>query len=173
MARRGYEGVSERGGAAKAGGGGTAEDEGGGGVHCGFIPANTFIMADLAEPVTHCRGYISASIPTPNFLPLLQRSLFTPPPPHHNSDRILAGISCILTKPLFFNDSLTLSAIREAKGYWIVYDVPCITFRNGIFHDVITERGINCFNKQLHTERPAYKTSRIRDNNFMKIFRKL
>lgn len=67
MARRGYEGVSERGGAAEAGGGGTAEDEGGGGVHCGFIPANTFIMADLAEPVTHCRGYISASIPTPTF----------------------------------------------------------------------------------------------------------
>jgi len=52
---------------AAAGEGGTVEDEGGGGVHCGFIPANTFIMADLAEPVTHCRGYISASIPTLTF----------------------------------------------------------------------------------------------------------
>lgn len=117
---------------AAAGGGGTVEDEGGGGVHCGFIPANTFIMADLAEPVTHCRGYISASIPTLTFS-LLRPLPSVPPPPHHNSDRILAGISCILTKPLFFNDSLTLSAIREAKGYWIVYDAPCITFRNGIF----------------------------------------
>jgi len=62
---------------AAAGGGGTAEDEGGGGVHCGFIPANTFIMADLAEPVTHCRGYISASIPT------LTSSLLRPLPLHH------------------------------------------------------------------------------------------
>lgn len=60
------------------GGGGTAEDEGSGGVHCGFIPANTFIMADLAEPVTHCRGYISASIPTttpPSLPPLPARPL--------------------------------------------------------------------------------------------------
>ena len=39
-----------------------------GGVHCGFIPANTFIMADLAEPVTHGCGYISASIPLYPFL---------------------------------------------------------------------------------------------------------
>lgn len=62
---------------AAAGGGGTAEDEGSGGVHCGFIPANTFIMADLAEPVTHCRGYISASIPT------LTSSLFRPLPLRH------------------------------------------------------------------------------------------
>jgi len=75
--------------------------------------------------------------PYPNFLPLPS---FTPLPPHHNSDRILAGISCILTKPLFFNDSLTLSAIRGAKGYWIVYDAPSITFRNSTFYhcDVIT-----------------------------------
>lgn len=50
-------------------GGREAEDEGSGGVHCGFIPANTFIMADLAEPVTHCRGYISASIPTTSIPP--------------------------------------------------------------------------------------------------------
>lgn len=59
-------------------GGGTAEDEGSEGVHCGFIPANTFIMADLAEPVTHCRGYISASIPTttpPSLPPLPARPL--------------------------------------------------------------------------------------------------
>lgn len=62
---------------AAAGGGGTAEDEGSGGVHCGFIPANTFIMADLAEPVTHCRGYISASIPT------LTSSLLRPLPLYH------------------------------------------------------------------------------------------
>lgn len=56
-------------GKSRRGGGGTAEDEGSGGVHCGFIPANTFIMADLAEPVTHCRGYISASIPTTSIPP--------------------------------------------------------------------------------------------------------
>lgn len=62
--------------AAAAGGSGTAEDEGGGGVHCGFIPANTFIMADLAEPVTHCPGYISAFIPTLTF------SLLCPLPLH-------------------------------------------------------------------------------------------
>ena len=43
-------------------------------MHCGFIPANTFIMADLAEPVTHGRGYISASIPTPRALPPPPRS---------------------------------------------------------------------------------------------------
>lgn len=58
MVRGGIAGVEVGGGV------GTAEDEGSGGVHCGFIPANTFIMADLAEPVTHCRGYISASIPS-------------------------------------------------------------------------------------------------------------
>lgn len=58
-----------------SGGGEEKEEEneekvegGSGGVHCGFIPANTFIMADLAEPVTHGRGYISASIPLYPFL---------------------------------------------------------------------------------------------------------
>lgn len=99
--------------------GGEAEDEGSGGVHCGFIPANTFIMADLAEPVTHCRGYISASIPTTT----TTTSIPPPPPPvapHPNFDPILAGISRILTKPLFFNDFPTLfldtTATSQAKG---------------------------------------------------------
>lgn len=134
--RKGVRGESRE--VVAAGGGGTAEDEGGGGVHCGFIPANTFIMADLAEPVTHCRGYISASIPTLTFslprpYPSTTTSQFQPNP--------LAGISYILTKPLFFNDFLTLSAIRETERYWIVYNVPSITFFcNGTFrhYELIT-----------------------------------
>jgi len=121
--RKGVRGESRE--VAAAGGGGTAEDEGGGGVHCGFIPANTFIMADLAEPVTHCRGYISASIPTLTFSllrplhPSTATSQFRPNPRQY--------ISYILIKSLFFNDSLTLSAIRETKGYWIVRNALSIT----------------------------------------------
>lgn len=109
MVRGGIAGVEVGGGV------GTAEDEGSGGVHCGFIPANTFIMADLAEPVTHCRGYISASIPSTSTF--LRHPSSHPVASHPNFDPILAGISRILTKPLFFNDFLTLFLRRgQAKG---------------------------------------------------------
>jgi len=94
---RGCEGNGER--WWRQGGGGTAEDEGGGGVHCGFIPANTFIMADLAEPVTHCRGYISASIPTLTF------SLLRPLHPLHRHITIPTESSPVY---ILYSDKISL-----------------------------------------------------------------
>lgn len=71
----------------------------GGGMHCGFIPANTFIMADLAEPVTHGCGYISGTIPSSS--PNLTRALPFPPtapqdPLTKSSPKVLPSLSMTL-----------------------------------------------------------------------------
>lgn len=95
--------------AAAAGGSGTAEDEGGGGVHCGFIPANTFIMADLAEPVTHCPGYISAFIPTLTF------SLLCPLPLHR---LISIPTESSPVYPVFCKTSLFQWLLNSSHNTW-------------------------------------------------------
>ena len=107
-------------------------------MHCGFIPANTFIMADLAEPVTHCRGYISGPIPATGHLP--PTSLHAVPS-HPNFDPILAGISRILTKPLFFNDlpTLFLDAFTQKETRSpLVHDAPVRRYGRVTIHQVGT-----------------------------------
>lgn len=78
--------------------------------------------------------------PYSNFLP---PPSFAPLPPDHNSDRILAGISYILTKPLFFNDFLTLSAIRETRkdteSFTMFWISPSFGIDIFFYHDLVTQ----------------------------------